>query len=242
MTHHDRRRREHGFTMIELLIVVVIVAILAAIATSAYAHQRDATKGAACRADMAVIQKAEMSYIAVNGAASPGMQALSEQRYLDRVPACPGGGTYTWAADVDGDVVLVCSVHGKVDGEAATAVASTFKTKTDSLVKLVLDYHAKNGGWPRSWAPYCYTDLGLDPADYAGALEGVFYKVGGSKVAVRPAAGYVMTVTDVTGKARVMTNNLNWDIVYDATSGKWFFHTISPANEVDISTMSITQA
>ena len=38
-----------------------------------------------------------------------------------------------------------------------------------------------------------------------------------------------------------MTNNLNWDIVYDATSGKWYFHTIDPANQVDMSTMSVTK-
>jgi hypothetical protein len=39
-----------------------------------------------------------------------------------------------------------------------------------------------------------------------------------------------------------MTSNLQWDIVYDATSGKWYFHTIDPANQVDISTMTITTA
>ena len=56
----------------------------------------------------------------------------------------------------------------------------------------------------------------------------MFYKIGGSKVSVRPDAGYTMTVTDVNGVTRVMTNNLSWDIVYDATSGKWYFHTIDP--------------
>ena len=120
-------------------------------------------------------------------------------------------------------------------------MVSVFTLKTDYLVQSLLAYHATSGHWPRSWAPYCYTDLGLDPAAYAAAVEGVFYKVGGSGITVRPDVGYKMTVTDVTGKTRVMTNNLSWNIVYDATSGKWYFHTIDPANQVDISTMSIAK-
>jgi hypothetical protein len=66
--------------------------------------------------------------------------------------------------------------------------------------------------------------------------------LGGSKVSVRTDAGYVLTVIDASGKTRVMTSNLQWDIVCDAPSGKWYFHTIDPANQVDISTMSITKA
>lgn len=235
-----QRARQHGFTLIELLIVILIIAILAAIATGAYARQRDQSKKVACRADMSTIEKAEKSYIIVHGDASADMQTLAAEHFLDRIPACPGGGTYSWQSDVDGDVVLTCSIHGTVSGEATVAAASPFTLKTDSLIKLLLDYRSKNGRWPRSWAPYCYTDLGLDPAEYAGAMDNVFYTVGGAKVNARPAPGYVMTVTDAAGKTRVLTNKLKWNLTYDATTGTWYYHTIDPANVIDISTLKIT--
>ena len=33
----------------------------------------------------------------------------------------------------------------------------------------------------------------------------------------------------------------SWDIVYEATSSKWYLHTIDRANEVDMSTMVVVK-
>jgi len=235
-----RHARQDGFTLIELLIVIIIIAILAAIATGAYAAQREDAKQAACRSDMRSIEGAEKAHVAQSGTASVSLQGLVDEHLLDRVPSCPDGGVYSWVSDADGDVELACSIHGTVSGAPAAQVASTFTTTSDYLIKLTLDYYAKHGSWPRSWAPYCYTDLGLDPAQWAGALDHVFYKVGGSRVSARPEAGYVLTVTDTSGKQRVLNNKLSWDLVYDTTSGAWYYHTIDPANQIDISTLTTT--
>lgn len=45
-------RREHGFTLIELMIVVAIIAILAAIALPAYNSYRIRAANGACQAEM----------------------------------------------------------------------------------------------------------------------------------------------------------------------------------------------
>ena len=50
-----------------------------------------------------------------------------------------------------------------------------------------------------------------------------------------------MTATGLNGQKFVMTSNLMWNFVYDATSGTWYYHTISPSNAIDISTMQVAK-
>jgi prepilin-type N-terminal cleavage/methylation domain-containing protein len=249
------RNDQQGFTMIELLIVIIVIAILAAIAIPTYLGQRQKAKDAAVKEAVHSLQVGVQSYAVDHNDTYPasGDLAVLKGDYVDAWPhdpyngggmayaSSPKAGSYAYTSDGTSYAVIGWLSNGSFEVPGGPAVASVFQVKTDALVQLLLQYYAKNGRWPRSWAPYCYTDLGLDPADYASSLEGVFYKIGGSKVSVRPDAGYKMTVTDATGKTRVMTNNLSWDIVYDATSGQWYFHTIDPANQVDMSTMSITK-
>ena len=116
---------------------------------------------------------------------------------------------------------------------------STFASVTGDLIARLLAYHAKYGSWPHTWAPYCYTDLGLDPTAFASPINGIIYSVGGSGVGARPAPGYVMTVTDMSGRVRWMTNNLMWAFVYNAANGNWYFHTTNPSDQVDIATLKI---
>lgn len=124
----------------------------------------------------------------------------------------------------------------------STQDPTSFAGVTGNLIALLLQYYALHHSWPCSWAPYCYADLGLDPSQYASPIGNVIYKVGGSTVSARPAPGYVMTVTDVNGQQRVLTNSLNWVLWYDATTGNWYYHTTDPGNQIDISTLTITPA
>ena len=241
--------------MIELLIVVIVIAILAAIAIPTYLGQRQKAKDATVKEAVHSLQVGVQSYAVDHGDVYPASGDLAglKDGYVDAWPhdpydggdmayaASPTPGSYAYTSTGSSYDVIGWLSNGSFEVPGGTAAASVFKVKTDYLIQLALAYHAKTGKWPRSWAPYCYSDLGLDPADYASSQEGVFYKVGGSRVSVRPDVGYKLTVTDASGKTRVMTNNLSWDIVYDATSGKWYFHTISAANEVDISTMSVSK-
>ncbi len=57
----------------------------------------------------------------------------------------------------------------------------------------------------------------------------------------RPGPGAYASATGANGQKFVITNNLNWNFVYDATTGRWYYHTVSPSNEIDVSTMQVAK-
>ena len=252
----NERRAGSGFTLIELLIVIIIIAILAAIAVPMFLSQREKAKDASVKEAVHTLQIGVQSYAVDHGDAYPASGDLSalEDGYVDAWPKDPfAGGSMAYSATAEpGSYAYVSTGESYVlTGWTSTgsfqvpsspqSLVAGFSGQTSFLIQTLLDYYAKHGSWPRSWQPYNFTDLGLDPAAYAAAMDGITYSAGGSKVTARPTAGYVMTATGLNGKTFVMTSNLNWNFVYDATSGKWYYHTIDPANEVDISTMQITK-
>ena len=167
--------------------------------------------------------------MAATSAAGQGMGAYgftSAAPWTLAVPADAFAGTYS-------STVTTTLATQSLDSTSFASVSSMLST-------LMLDYYARNGRWARSWTPYCYTDLGLDPAMYASPIDRVYYKPAGSTLQVKPAAGYVMTVTGAGGQTFVLTSHLLWILAYDATSGLWFYHAIDAANLIDIATLVIT--
>ncbi|CUU36694.1 prepilin-type N-terminal cleavage/methylation domain-containing protein [Armatimonadetes bacterium GXS] len=93
----SHRRRERGFTLVEIMIVVLIIGILLAIAVPSFMNARERSRANACRSNLRQIQAAKEQWaMATNQApdATPNWNNLVPQ-FIQQQPTCPSGGTYT---------------------------------------------------------------------------------------------------------------------------------------------------
>lgn len=84
-------KKQEGFTLVELTIVVVILGILAGIGVQQYVNVQTRAKGAAHNANLRIISSAANMYMMVEGKAPTGINDLIEKGYLQEVPVNPFG-------------------------------------------------------------------------------------------------------------------------------------------------------
>ncbi len=137
---------------------------------------------------------------------------------------------------------------------SGTSISDVYRRATDALrgeesvsaqtlvgdfLDRIQAFYEENGRYPRSWGDYRFTDIGLDPADWADSVEGIFWNPNGDKVGLGNKKGddIQVYVTDINGKCRHLYDG--WNIW--CTGGGCYYHTVAPGNEVDINTLEIVQ-
>jgi prepilin-type N-terminal cleavage/methylation domain-containing protein len=95
-----RRRDDHGFSLIELLVVIVILGILAAIVVFAVNGAQDKAGKAACRTDVLTVTVAAEAYNAKFGHYAASMDELVHAGLLHSIPS---NSTYTVLYTVTAD-------------------------------------------------------------------------------------------------------------------------------------------
>lgn len=84
-------KKQEGFTLVELTIVVVILGILAGIGVQQYVNVQERAKGAAHNANLRIISSAANMYVMLEGKAPNGINDLINGGYLQEVPVNPFG-------------------------------------------------------------------------------------------------------------------------------------------------------
>ena len=92
-----KSRREMGFTLIEIMIVILIIGILLVIAVPNFILSRDKSQNNACQDNLWKIEGAKEQWALENnkGNGDTPLPATLTALYLKKSATCPAGGTYS---------------------------------------------------------------------------------------------------------------------------------------------------
>ena len=86
---HTNRRKNAGFTLVELMIVMAIIMVLAVVAVPSYVAAMRSAREAALKEDLHVLRNAIDSYTADKQKAPQELQDLVQDGYLRTIPEDP---------------------------------------------------------------------------------------------------------------------------------------------------------
>ena len=109
-------RRNKGFTLVEVMLVVAIVGVLSALAMPSFVSSRERARRNLCLKNLRSIDEAKSMWAVYEGHTAEETPVWDDivPTYIKDVPSCPAGGTYTLQTV---DVNPTCSVQGHVLSE-----------------------------------------------------------------------------------------------------------------------------
>ncbi len=121
-------RDEHGFTMIELLIVISIILILIGLAAMKYDQVVQHSKEAVLKSDLRTLRDAIDHYTLDKQAAPQSVDDLKQAGYLREVPVDPMTQAKDWVAQFDSVVLSPDQTStGMVDVHSNSSKVSPFE-------------------------------------------------------------------------------------------------------------------
>jgi general secretion pathway protein G len=110
------QKRESGFTLFELMIVMAIIAILASVAVPSYINAVRHGREAALRQDLWVMRQAIDSYTVDKEKAPQSFDDLVQSGYLKTIPVDPmTGSSDTWMPDTSDTLMDIDQTAGGIN-------------------------------------------------------------------------------------------------------------------------------
>ena len=91
-----RARRSHGFTLIELMIVMVIIVLLASVGVAIYGNSVKNSREVALKHDLTEMRKALDAYYADKQKYPASLEDLVTEKYLRKIPPDPITNAADW--------------------------------------------------------------------------------------------------------------------------------------------------
>jgi prepilin-type N-terminal cleavage/methylation domain-containing protein len=142
------RRTEHGFTLVELLIVLSVVGILANLSVPVYEHARKKAQVARILGDFQAVRRASTEYFIKNSSwpaeAGAGTEPPELQAALARSVTWDGRYAYDWENLIGPD-------NQSLQPESGVRVGFSIRTRDEEILQLIRDSQvapvAETWGW-----------------------------------------------------------------------------------------------
>lgn len=138
-----RTRKQSGFTLVELMVVVTIIGILAAVAVSNVKWAQSKAREAALRHDLFEFRKAIDDYYADKQKYPESLATLKSEHYLRLIPKDPITGKVDWE-----------EVQNTPDPSSPEAVPTDPAAATDNTPPGIYDVHSQAQGNGLDGTPY----------------------------------------------------------------------------------------